>query len=445
MVVATTAHCYTRIIKNGAYFKANANRCTKGVFKMKKFGINFKLVLISQIISLIGGNILRFALLLFILDLTQSAGILGMVTAISQIPVMLFSIPGGIIADRLNKKKMIVFFDGIKTLICAGLLAIFLTGTYSVTNLTLFIAIFMIIVTLFGPILTAATPSIVEPDHLIEANGAIQGINAVSELLSFVIGGVLVALIGVVNIVILAAIAFLLSTMIDLFIKIPYEKQIVETGVIQTIRNDMKESLAYSIKENPFIIKSGMVFSIISFMFVPILAVALPYIVRIEFQASDALFGVSQAVVVLGMLVGAMLSGKLKAYLKIEFISKWLLLMGILSFLLAASVYAPFFAGSTLIPFWIFNVTLMLIMVIITFGNITVMSLVQEQVPGHLLGKVLALVITIANLVTPIGQYLFGVLMGIVSMTSLLFIAIALLTMGVAMVAKKTFETNLAR
>ena len=409
---------------------------------MKKFGINFKLVLISQIISLIGGNILRFALLLFILDLTQSAGIFGLVTAASQIPIFLFAIPGGIIADRMNKKKLIVFFDGIKTVICACLLAIFLTGTYSVINLTIVIAIFMAIVTLFLPILTAATPVIVDQDVLVEANGAIQAINAVSELLSFVLGGILVATIGIINIIILAGVAFLISTVIDLFIKISHKKQNVEFGIIKTAALDMKDSLHYAAKENPFIIKSSMIFAVMSLLFLPIFTVALPYIVRIEFGVSDTMFGISQAIPALGMLLGGVLSGKVKKWLNIKHFSKLILIMALLCFMLAVALYTPLFGEAIALPFWLFNITLMIIMVFVMFGNITVMALVQEQVPANYLGKIIALVVTISNFATPVGQYVFGLLMELFADgMSVLFITIAILTFGVSTVAKIGFKS----
>jgi len=410
---------------------------------MKKFGINFKLALTSQIISLIGGNILRFALLLFILDLTQSAVIFGIVTAVSQIPVMLFAIPGGIIADRMNKKKLIVFLDGIKTVICAVLLVIFLTGTYSVTNLTVIIVIFMAIVTLFAPILIAATPSIVDQEALVEANGAIQAINAMSELLSFVLGGILVATIGINNIIILAGIAFSASTVIDLFIKIPYVKQKVEFGIIKTATLDLKDSFCYAVKENPTIIKLSMLSAVLAMLFLPILTVALPYIARIEFGASDTMFGISQAIAAFGMLLGGMLSGKFKKWLNIQHFSKLILMMAALCIVLAISIYTSRFGGEITIPFWLFNIGLMLIMVVITFANIIVMALVQEQVPANYLGKIVALVITVANFVLPAGQYVFGLLMEyFTDGIYVLFIAISILTIGVSMGARKMFKAN---
>lgn len=411
---------------------------------MKKFGINFKLVLTSQIISVIGGNTLRFALLLFILDLSQSAGTFGLVTAVSQIPVVLFAIPGGIIADRMNKKKLIVFFDGIKTVICIGLLALFLTGTYSVMNLAVVIAIFVTIVTLFSPILMTAMPTIVDQDVLVEANGAIQSVNAMSELFSFVLGGILVATIGINNIIILAGIAFLISTVIDLFIKIPHVKQEAEFGVIKTASLDMKNSLTFAVKEKPVIIKSALLFALISFLFLPIITVGLPYIARIEFGVNDTMFGISQAIPALGMLLGGVLSGKFKKLLDVKHFSKLVLIMAGLCLALAVTVYGPLFGGAMALPFWLFNVALMLIQVVIMFGNITVISFVQTQVPGNYLGKVLALIVTVASFATPVGQFLFGSLMELFAgRTSILFVVIAALVVGIAVIAKRMFATDI--
>lgn len=407
---------------------------------MKKFEMNFKLVLTSQIISLIGGNILRFALLLFILDLTQSAATFGLVTAVSQLTIMLFSIPGGIMADRLNKKKLIVFFDSIKTIICAVLLVIFLTNTYSVMNLTLLIIIFTAIKTLFGPVLTAATPSIVNQDILVEANGAMQSIQAMSQFLSFVLGGILVATIGMMNIIILAGIAFLTSTVIDLFIKIEHVSKYAQFGIIKTATFDLKKSLRYVTKENTFIFKLALLSSILSLLFLPILTVALPYIMRVEFEASDAMFGISQAISACGIFLGGVLSGKFKKWLDIKYLSYLILVMALLCLVLAIAVYTPLFSVM-LIPFWLFNSGLMLIMICITFTNITLSSLIQRQVPIQYLGKISGLFITIANLMTPVGQYAFGLSMELFNEgLATLFIALAVLTIGLAVVVKKCFK-----
>ena len=65
----------------------------------KLFHRNFSLMIIGQIISLFGNAILRFALSMYVLDLTGSAAAFGTILAVSMIPTVLLSPVGGIIAD----------------------------------------------------------------------------------------------------------------------------------------------------------------------------------------------------------------------------------------------------------------------------------------------------------------------------------------------------------
>ncbi|MCL2560680.1 MAG: MFS transporter [Turicibacter sp.] len=406
---------------------------------MKKFNLSFKLALISQIISMFGGNILRFSLLLFILDLTMSAEALGLATAISGIPIVIFAIPGGIIADRMNKKRCIVALDAAKTIISAGLLSIFLSNTYSLPILITFITLFAILVTLFSPIMTSAIPRIVSDELLVEANGLIQSINAVSQLLGFVLGGFLYATLGVTNIILLCGVFFLISTIIDLFIQIPYTKLEETTGILKSVGDDVKKSFHYMTKENPFLLRIALTYAILAGLFVPIFVVGLPYIVRVQLGASETMFGFAQGFTALGMLVGGLLAGRIKKLLVVQNFFKWVLLLSALCLILALAVYGPLFSGSTIVPFWLFNIGLLLIMVIVAFGDIIVMSNVQGKAPEHLLGKVIALVIVIANFSVPIGQYLFGLIMEALASYSLLFIAISLITFLVGLLSKKMF------
>ena len=78
---------------------------------------NFTLVVIGQIISLFGNAILRFALPLYLLDLTGSSSIYGAVLACSTIPMIVLSPVGGILADRVNKRNIMVFLDFFTTVV----------------------------------------------------------------------------------------------------------------------------------------------------------------------------------------------------------------------------------------------------------------------------------------------------------------------------------------
>ena len=407
---------------------------------MKTFDTNFKLVLISQIISLFGINILRFALLLFILDLTQSAAVFGGVTAITQIPTIVFAMIGGIMADRLDKKKQVIILDFSKAVMCFILLFIFLTGTYNLMNLTIFIFLLMVTVTLFTPLLSAATPSIVKPEVLVDANGAIQGINAISDLLGFVLGGILMATIGVTNIILFSGIFFLISTIIDLFIKIPFEKQAQEEkqGIFKMIGSDIKLSYVYLRKENPVLLKLTSIVAILAMLMFPLMSVGLPYVVRITFGASEQMLGLSQGIAMAGMLVGGLLAGKLKRWLTLRYFHRWITVSAIIGLSLALAVYYPLFPGSTLLPFWIFTLGFMLIMTVVCIVNILLMTLAQEKTPTHLLGKVIAFVMMATSVATPFGQYLYGVITEVLGASQyFLYLGVMVIVIVMGLVSKK--------
>ncbi|XBG73763.1 MFS transporter [Enterococcus cecorum] len=77
----------------------------------KLFRRDFTLVVIGQIISLFGNAILRFALPLYLLRETGSSTLFGVVTACSFAPMVILSMVGGVLADRVNKRNIMVGLD----------------------------------------------------------------------------------------------------------------------------------------------------------------------------------------------------------------------------------------------------------------------------------------------------------------------------------------------
>ena len=80
--------------------------------KQKKgFSKDFWLVVAGQIISLFGNAVMRFALPIHLLNVTGSAAVLGVVSGCAFSPLAVMSPIGGIIADRVNKRNIMVFLD----------------------------------------------------------------------------------------------------------------------------------------------------------------------------------------------------------------------------------------------------------------------------------------------------------------------------------------------
>ena len=79
--------------------------------QQKLFSKNFTLVVIGQIISLFGNATIRFALPLYLLNQTGSSTLFGTVTACAFLPAILLTPVGGIVADRVNKRNIMVILD----------------------------------------------------------------------------------------------------------------------------------------------------------------------------------------------------------------------------------------------------------------------------------------------------------------------------------------------
>ena len=76
--------------------------------KQKLFTRNFTLLIFGQISSLIGNFSLKFALSMYILEQTGSASVFAGLLAISMLPTVLLSPLGGILADRANRRNIMV-------------------------------------------------------------------------------------------------------------------------------------------------------------------------------------------------------------------------------------------------------------------------------------------------------------------------------------------------
>ncbi|MEG2540024.1 MAG: MFS transporter, partial [Clostridium sp.] len=148
----------------------------------KLFNKNLSLITIGQVISLFGSAILRFAIPLHILKVTGSPAVFGMVLAFSFIPMIFLSFIGGVLADRFNKRNIMVTLD----FITAGVL-IFLMLTINLLPIVpLCLVIMMILFGISGmyqPTVQSAIPSIVEGDNILKATAIVNQISSLSNLI----------------------------------------------------------------------------------------------------------------------------------------------------------------------------------------------------------------------------------------------------------------------
>ena len=84
---------------------------------------NFRLFWFGQLISLIGTWMQSIAQSWLVLDITKSAFMLGLVSTMGMLPVLLFALPAGAIADRVNKRNLLIITQTVM-MVLAFILAV---------------------------------------------------------------------------------------------------------------------------------------------------------------------------------------------------------------------------------------------------------------------------------------------------------------------------------
>ena len=247
---------------------------------MKKgvFSKDFTLVVIGQVISLFGNATVRFALPLYLLNQTGSAAVYGTVTACAFIPAVLLSPVGGIVADRVNKRNVMVildFFTGCLILACSLLLG-------KMNLIVLLAATLMLLYGIAGayqPSVQASIPVLVDRERIMEANSIVNAVNSLANLTGPVIGGILYSAYGLGAVLWICIVCFFASAVMEVFIHIPFVRQASRGGILQTAKADFSESIGYIRKDKPVIGKVMLVVCGINLFLSALILVGMPYLI----------------------------------------------------------------------------------------------------------------------------------------------------------------------
>lgn len=387
-----------------------------------------------------GSSILRFALSLFILDLTGSAEIFALLLAISTLPTILLSPIGGVIADRMNRRNLMVLFDLISSMVTGSLLVFLYLSQDMVPLIGIVMTILALVSTFYQPTVQASIPVLVEEKDLIKANGAVSGINAITNFAGPVLGGLLYGFTGIKMIVGITFICFLIAAIIECFIRMPFTPKVRQHGTFKTIVMDLSAGFNYIRKDNPFLLKIILIAASINLFITPLFLVGIPYIVKVLMNMDDQYFGYTQGGISLSMIMAAAAIGWIAGKLKVSNLYMCFLGCGIIFIPMAGAIYPTFLSAGD-VPFLeyiVFSLCAMLIMFVITLVNIFFTTLLQQQTPNALLGKVMAILLTISTCAVPIGQIVMGTLMDqFTDRLYILVLAIGFITIMISIIMKK--------
>lgn len=365
---------------------------------------NISYLMLGQVISVFGGAILRFAMSLFVLDITGRADIFATVLAISSIPV-LFAPIGGAIADRYDRKVLMVLMDVCNAIIAALLLLVVGTSQ-SIFGIGLLIFILAIIGSFDTPVVGASIPLLVEESELEKINGLSNGILQLSNVVAPIIGGIFYGLMGAKLLVASSVVFFVIAAIIESFLKIPFEKRESSSGTVrQILTDDLKDGFK-EVKNNQVIFKSILIAAAVNFVLTSFFIVGLPVILRMTLQVNDTMYGVGMGVFSLASILGAIFAGPLTKNVTFSNFYRVFTYSGIV--LLVTNILLSM-ANAT-VGFFLVLVMEIIIGMMASAISIYLITLVQRITPRENLGKVMATIVAVAQCAVPLGQLLMGLI-----------------------------------
>ena len=366
---------------------------------------NFILVVIGQIISLFGNAALRFALPLHLLQITGSPALYGVVSAAAFIPILIMSPIGGMCADRVNKRNIMVILD----FITAGITVGFLLLSRSVDPVLLIFVTLMLLYSISGfyqPSVQASVPFLVSQDRLVSANSAINSVSSLANLLGPVLGGLLYSAYGLESILSISAVCFFCSAVMEIFIQIPSEKG-EKKGGFHILLGDLAQSVRFITRQQRAVGRITLTVALFNLFLSALIIIGLPIITVqvIHVQDSSVMLGYLQGIMGVGGLAGGIVSSA--AGNRLQAGSIWRLIL-LISLLLLPESASLFFQLPDGFRYLVLAACAFLIMALATMFTVQMTTLVQRLTPRHMIGKVLSWIIAISVCTQPIGQAVYG-------------------------------------
>lgn len=376
----------------------------------KLFSKDFTLVVIGQIISLFGNATIRFALPLYLLNLTGSSALYGVVTACAFIPAILLSPIGGIAADRMNKRNVMVVLDFFTAAVIL-IFSLFMNGGNLILLLTVTLMLLYGIAGAYQPSVQASIPALVAQDNFMAANSIINTISSFASLSGPVLGGVLYSAYGLKPVLRICMVCFILSAVMEIFIKMPYQKRLSEGGILKTAKTDFTESICFIRREKPVIGKILLVICGINLFLAAMIIVALPYLVtevlNLEAAQANRLYGFAEGALAAGGLAGGIGAGVFADRLSVQRSGNLVIACAVCVFPIG---FALLLFSSGIINYIVLAVCCFVVMMFSTIFTVQMMAFVQAETPQNLIGKVIAVILTVSMCAQPLGNALYGVL-----------------------------------
>lgn len=350
----------------------------------------------SQTLSQIGGNMSFLAIGIYVYQQTKQATPLVMLSLFMLLPILLASGIAGVLADRYDRRKLMIIGDSGAALGSLALLISVSSGNFQLWHLyaaALWQGVFS---TLQRPAFEASVSQLVPDEQRNRANAIMQLGKPASLLVSSALTGVLYVAIGVVGIFAIDLITFLVAVTTTLLVRIPSPVRTENASKAgSSMLNDWRTGVGFLWSQRPLFILI-VLGSLFGFFISSVFSLLTPYI--LARTGSETTLGMLNGVLSIGGVVGAVVMGVWGGFKRRIDTIMLSMILGMITIILFGTNQHPIVLGGALF----------ITMMCVTAANTILMTLLQAKVPGDMQGRVFAIFTQLALLLSPVGYLLIG-------------------------------------
>ena len=378
----------------------------KAMKKEKLFTRNFTLLILGQVSSLTGNYTLKFALSMYVLEQTGSASIFAGMLSAALLPTVLLSPFGGILADRANRKHIMVALDALSGLsvLAAGLLLPLGRELWVIGALLVLLSV---LAAFESPTVQACVPQMVSPQNLVQGNAVVSQVSAVTSLVTPFLGSLFYTAFGIGPVFAAAVACFWLTALLECMIRLEYQKPPRTAGIGAIVREDLAVCAHFLRREQPDILKLLLLAALAGMFVSGTAVVGFPYLVRTVLGLSATYYGAAESAMGAAAILGSLCAGLMGKKLRVRDLSAIFLSFGLSLFPIGLSFLLPVgrMARYGVLLFF-FCVCQLGVCIFSTYA----ITLIQQRTPEQLMGKVMSCVFTLSMCAQPVGQVVYGAL-----------------------------------
>ena len=265
----------------------------------------FVIIWMGQVVSILGSSLTHFGISVWIFQQTGDAMPFALTVLFGSLPRLLLYPVAGSLADRWNRRWLMILADTGNALATLGLVVLLSAGALNVWHIYVLSAIGSALGTFQQPAFDASITMLVPKEHLTRASGMMQTAHSLGSILAPVLAGFLFVAIGLRGIVLIDFATYFFAVITLLLVRIPQPERGSSTGEGRNrIASDMRFAWQY-LRERPGLFNLQLYYAGVNYFLSTIFVLSGPLVLS---QHDSRAYGVVQTALGIGGLAGGLVA-----------------------------------------------------------------------------------------------------------------------------------------